>query len=288
VRVTASGFAPGKLILSGEHAVVYGHPAVAMAITRGTTVRLSRRPGPSGAASADPRLARALAAVLPPDGVGVSIDSDLPVGRGLGSSAALAVATVRALAQLEGRALSFAECHAGAFAMERVFHGDPSGLDHAVSARGGAVIYRRSEGAPIIEPLTLRALPLVILDSGTAGDTAALVGRVRARSRELAPVLSEIGALTAETIGALDGPLAALGPLLTRGHRLLTRLGVSTPTLDALVELSLGAGGLGAKLSGAGGGGVVLALAPDPTPVLRAAEAAGVSAFEVGLHPVGG
>ena len=272
-------FGAGKAILFGEHAVVYGHPAIALAVDRGTTVRLWDRPGPTAADEAsisDARLQEALHTVLPADGIGVGIDSDLPTGRGMGSSAALAVALVRARATRQGRTLDFATCHAEGFAVERVFHGTPSGVDHAVSALGGGVRYRKGPDGPAIEPLRLPPLQLVVLDSGSSGNTAELVAGVRRRR----PGVDE-GRLLAEPFeGGGD-----LGPLLDENHTLLQQIGVSTPRLDALVELARGAGALGAKLSGAGGGGVVIALVDDASPVLSAARTAGIAAFEVGVHP---
>ena len=112
-RVLAAGFAPGKLILSGEHAVVHGHLAIALAVDRGTTVRLEARDGPTHIATStisDARLDRAIAAMLPAAGLAVHIATDLPVGRGMGSSAALSIALVRARAALEGRVASAEEC----------------------------------------------------------------------------------------------------------------------------------------------------------------------------------
>ena len=97
--MSASAFAPGKVILMGEHAVVYGRRALAMAVDRGLTVRLEERPGPTQLDSPgiqDSRMSAALHCVLPPTGVGVHIHSTLPIGRGMGSSAALAVALARA------------------------------------------------------------------------------------------------------------------------------------------------------------------------------------------------
>ncbi len=273
------GAAPAKLILSGEHAVVYGHPAIAIAVDRQVRVRLERRPGPTALATApfqDARVLPALCRVLPATGLAVHIASDVPVGRGMGSSAALAVATVRALASLEGTPLDFATVHAQGFAIERAFHGTPSGVDHAVSALGGAILYRKGPDGPALRPLACPGLRLVVLDSGSAGDTGALVAGVAGRRPAIDPVLDAIGALTLEICAALDGPPAALGALLTENHRLLARIGVSTPELDALVALALGAGAHGAKLAGAGGGGVVLALCDDPSPLLAAARTAGV------------
>ena len=130
-----SAFAPGKLILMGEHAVVYGHRAVAMAVNRGTTVRLESCAGPTrylGEAFADPRIDAALGAVLPAQGLGVRLETTLPIGRGMGSSAALAVALARARCALEGRPPTFEALDTDAFQVESIFHGKPSGIDHTV------------------------------------------------------------------------------------------------------------------------------------------------------------
>lgn len=284
----SEGYAPGKLILAGEHAVVYGHPAVAAAVSRGTTVRLARRPGPSGLDGAprrDERLDRALREVLPSEGIGVSIESELPIGRGMGSSASLAVALVRALARLEGEEADAARCVAEGFRVERVFHGTPSGVDHTVIALGGVVRFRRPPaGAVEIDPIRpCPSLPLVVLDSGEAGDTGRMVASVRARRPAVDGTLSRIGALAADFGEALASGAspAVLGPCLLENHALLAELGVSTPALDALVALALSAGAEGAKLAGAGGGGVVVALATDRDRLFGVAARAGARAFPV-------
>jgi mevalonate kinase len=255
-----TGTGGGKLILAGEHAVVWGHAAVAIGVDRGTTVRLRRVTGPTRVrGGCDRRLAEALGVALPPDGFEVDVASDLPVGRGMGSSAALAVALVRAR---DGEPPED-ELHRAALDLETVFHGNPSGLDVHMAIHGGAVRYRR--GPPReTRPLAVPAQPWVVLDSGTAGDTRALVAAVAARRPDVDGLLADIGALADQVEGALHRP-AALGPLLTEHHRLLARLGVSTPALNGLVAQALAAGALGAKLSGAGGGGVVVAV-PDGSP----------------------
>jgi len=270
---SARGFAPGKLILSGEHAVVHGHLCLALAVDRGTTVTLTRRSGPTGIDAApfsDARLASVLAAVLPAEGIGVRIETALPVGRGMGSSAALAVALIRARASLAGRTAGFEECYRDGFIIERVFHGNPSGVDHTVSAMGGGVRYRR--GQPI-EPLNLPPLTLVVMDTGIAGNTAEMVAGVAALP-DCASRLADIGAVTEAVAAALHGPPAALGALLLENHRLLRGVGVSTPQLDALVDAAMSAGG-----------GVALALVDDPSPVLTAIRSLGASAFVAGVAP---
>lgn len=276
----------GKLILCGEHAVVYGHPALAFAVDRSTTVELARTSGPrtlDAPGVDDPRLERALDAILPDRGVAVRIRSEIPIGRGMGSSAAMAVAAVRALAELEGLDPPDPDaCFEQALALERVFHGNPSGLDVAVAARGGFLMYRR--GPPVaIEPVdTSVPWKVVVLDTGLAGDTAQLVAGVAARRPAIDPVLERIGRLVEQARSELDN-LEALGELLRENQRHLRTIGVSTPDIDRLVELAEGAGAAAAKLSGAGGGGVVLALVDDPEPVLRAARQARVPAFACGV-----
>ncbi len=282
----ASGTASGKLILSGEHAVVYGHQAVAVSVDRSTTVTLRRRPGATRIERSvlrDERLRAAVAAVLPGEGLGVSIETDLPVGRGMGSSAALAIALIRARAGLEGREADFGELLEDGFKVERVFHGDPSGVDHTVAALGSAVRYRATRPSPEIVPMGMPPMQLVVLDSGLTGDTRRLVSAVAARRPGIDPVLERIGALTDELVELLEmsAPAEVVGHLLTENHGLLRDIGVSTPNLDRLVDFALRAGAHGAKLAGAGGGGVVIALVDDPALLLLAAGKAGVPALAV-------
>ncbi|MCP4808503.1 MAG: mevalonate kinase [Proteobacteria bacterium] len=271
--------APGKLIVLGEHSVVYGHRAIAASVSRRTTVDLTASPGPTRLADSDivdDRLLRALRATLPAEGWAVSIRTDLPVGRGMGSSASLSIALLRLRARFEGIEPDFAWLHAEGFALERIFHGDPSGIDHAVSALEGAVVYQRGE-AP--QPLAMTPMKVVVLDSGSAGNTAELVAGVAARRPGIEPALDRLGELVELAIGSLDDPLA-LGEAMDEAHALLVQIGVSTPILDDLVALARDHGATGAKLSGAGGGGVVMALCPDGgIELLRAAEARGIPAF---------
>jgi mevalonate kinase len=273
------GHGNGKLLLCGEHAVVHGFPAIAFAVDRGTIVHLSSRPGPTriGSPHADHRLVAALRGVLPEEGLDVDVETDLPVGRGMGSSAALAVALVRAR---DGADLGPDVVYDRAMPIERAFHGNPSGVDVAVSARGGCLWFRRGD-PPVREPLRPGDWSIAVLDSGTAGDTAALVAGVAARRPGIDADLERIGGLVHEARAVLDDPVA-LGPLLTENHELLRRIGVSTPVLDDLVGFALGAGALGAKLAGAGGGGVVLALCPSggASRVVAAAGDRGITAFE--------
>ncbi len=286
---TAQAFAPGKLIVVGEHAVVYGHPALAIAVDRGTTVHLERRHGPTALESAapdDPRLMQGLSAILPSTGIGVHLRSDLPIGRGMGSSAALAVALSRAYCALEQCPATPERIDAMAMTVERVFHGNPSGIDHTVSATGGAVTFRRTDEGPCFASVQFPDLPLVVIDSGEMGDTAIMVEGVRSRKPGIDKTLAQIGTLSERFMEAMpDEDTGKLGEMLTENHRLLQDIGVSTPTLDAIVTQALEAGAAGAKLAGAGGGGVVIAITTDPDGLIHQATRAGFRAFTVRVFP---
>jgi mevalonate kinase len=308
-----TGQAPGKLILTGEHAVVDGQPAIAVALPLLTTVTLREQLGASTlhASIDDDRLWPALLTVLPAEGLDVAIASALPVGCGLGSSAALAVATLRALNERErAQALAagaprapadFAEVHRRAFAIERAFHGNPSGIDHAVSLLGGAVRYRRTAsatgaltGPPEITMLKVgQPLTLVVVNTGKpAFTTAEMVAKVRDRGsaaelRAIGGIVEQISACLAT--GGRMGDHAQteeLGPLLNENHTLLQRIGVSTPALDAMCQRLRDAGATGAKLAGAGGGGVCFGVCtPDRAPALQtAATDTGFEAFVVTIQ----
>ena len=145
-----------------------------------------------------------------------------------------------------------------------------------MSALGGAVVYRKGQTPA---PLAMPPMPVVVLDTGIAGDTAALVAGVAARRPSIDPSLERLGELTEAALECL-GEADSLGPLMNEAQHHLRHIGVSTPAIDLLVDLARRHGATGAKLSGAGGGGVVLALTPDGgASLLAEARARGVSAF---------
>lgn len=298
-------FAHGKLLLFGEHAVVYGEPALAAALTVGVEARVTGRRAAhltipawsiDVSGDADHRVAaalRALRAALPFDASGydLHLEASLPAGAGVGSSAAMAVAAARALAEAAGQTLAPAELFEAAMAAERVFHGNPSGLDHAVAIHGGLMHFVRGT-PPQMRPVALGgAFRFLVAQVEAGADTGRMVASVAAL-REAHPVAralcTSVGALVAEAEAALTaGDAAAVGRLMNLNHGLLSALGVSTARLDTAVHAARTAGALGAKLTGAGGGGCMVALVTDATaPAVAAALAPlALATFEAHLQP---
>jgi mevalonate kinase len=281
VNLPARGRAAGKVILLGEHAVVYGRPALAAGLDRGLDVELS-----VGRPPEDVRLARLLAEAagalgVSADGLAVAVRSDLPPGAGLGSSAALCVAVLRALAAAAGRVLAPADELALGRRLETIFHGHPSGIDPAAAALGRTCFRFVRGEPPAVTPLAVaRPLPLVVA-LGAPRSTGAAVQGLRARWEaeparyerlfdEVAEVV-DAGARAAER-----GDLPALGQAFDRNQELLAALGVSAPATAILVATARAAGALGAKLTGGGAGGAVIALAPDTARVAAALREHGV------------
>jgi mevalonate kinase len=279
------GRGQGKVILLGEHAVVHGVPALAAALELGATAtaRAARahrlRVAPWGVdvgPKDDVPLARAFAAALEARGgtraeVEVEAHVALPGGAGLGSSAALGVAVIRAIDALEQVARSDDDTQRLALAWERVFHGNPSGIDTAMAIAGGVAIYRRhpGEGQRTLEPVKPRApITLVVAHSGEGASTRAMVESV-ARQKErdgakFTKTLAAIEALVNNARAALEaGDLRALGQLFDMNQSLLAAWMVSTGTLEEMCAAARRAGALGAKLTGGGGGGCMIALAPS-------------------------
>jgi mevalonate kinase len=289
----------GKIILLGEHAVVYGYPALAAALDRGVT--LDPVPTPAGGslrlhvrgwdlavtAVDDHSASRSLTAIADELGAGrppLSLvgDAQIPAGAGLGSSAALAVAVSRALLAYLKRPVDVATLTRAAGVSETLIHGRASGVDVALAIAGGVGVFRRTTGlAPLARVPELRVL---VGPSATPRMTSAMIDRVAEATQGRAddPRLRELGGLTDTGTAALlaaDGP--ALGKAMNRAHALLADLGVSTPDLDTLCAAARAAGAHGAKLTGAGGGGAIIAIAPRDreSAVLAAWKQAGVTGF---------
>jgi mevalonate kinase len=299
------GSARGKLILAGEHAVVYGVPAVACGIALearataalaetggGAELRLTNSGLPAPANHLSSRALRALLQALRAPPMRVQIQSAIPPGCGLGASAAFGVAAARAARATMGRrGPGDVEVLEGAAAWERVFHGTPSGLDVAAVMHGGCIRFVKGE-APA--PVRVAApLALVVAMAGPPASTREMVervARVRAESPRFAAVafdaIREISAAVVECLQR--GDRHGLGDLLDQNHGWLSRLELSTPLIEEARAVARSEGALGTKVTGSGGGGAVIALVDgDPGPVLRALASRAIQAFPTTVQATG-
>lgn len=291
--------APGKAILLGEHAVVYDRPAIAVPVTQ-VRARVVVNPAPDHPTGSveiqapgiglhawladlpsDHPLAAAIQLTLSAlrlsrlPACRLRITSTIPVAAGLGSGAAVSVAILRALSAFLGRPLGDEQVCALAYEVEKLHHGTPSGIDNTVITYARPVYYRRSQP---IQTLKVGApFTFVLADTGIASPTALAVGDVRqawqANPGAYERLFDAIAQIVQQARQAIEtGDPAALGPLMSANHSYLQQMGVSSPELDRLVDAALANGALGAKLSGAGRGGNMLALV-DPAHCERVADA---------------
>lgn len=278
--------APAKIILFGEHAVVYGRPALAVPVGGlRTTATVTENPAGKiwieapqiglatelSALRGDHPLAAVIQGVLSALGVSVPppftlrVESTIPVASGLGSGAAASVAVIRALAAYLGHSLSVEQVNQLAFEIEKLHHGTPSGIDNTVIAYERPVYFVKGRPIEILEvghPFTL-----VIGNTGIAAPTKQSVADVRrlwlSDQRYWESVFDEIGQLVVVARRILEsGQPQLLGELMNHNHALLQKMTVSSPELDRLVEAARAAGAWGAKLSGGGRGGNMIALVP--------------------------
>lgn len=303
--ITYTASSPGKLILCGEHAVVYGRPAIALPLRDlRATVAVMPAPSPGIHFAAldlsdkwrldqrpDDSLSLLVGETLrylnaqPNLALMIRITSVIPIASGMGSGAAVATALVRALAAFFTADLSAATISELVYQNERRLHGTPSGIDNTVVAFEQPIWFERknqthtphpSSLTPSMEPITIAApFTLLIADTGVRSATKLPVGDLRRRWQADTPryeaLFDQIGGVAHAVRAALaEGNMPELGRLLDQNHVLLCELGVSSTELDTLVAAAKHAGALGAKLSGAGWGGVMLALV-DPGDATRVA-----------------
>ena len=276
--------AAGKLIVLGEHAVVYGHHALAVPIHDAVQVGVTASEGPTVVnvaewglqcvVTGDDKDGIAAAVNLIVDRLGanarnfdIQVSTALPRGMGLGSSAAIAVAMIRAIAMNLGREIDDNTVNDIAFECEKLAHGTPSGVDNTLSCFGEPMLFQNT-GNLKAEHLKLKEpIPLVVGFSHQPGPTHEQVAGVRARLerngdryRAIFEQIDELSRAGAEALTA--GLYPELGRLMNICHGLLNALEVSTPDLERMVAIARNSGALGAKLTGAGGGGSMIALCP--------------------------
>ena len=294
----------GKIILLGEHAVVYGHPAIALPIplaveaavepaNKAVTLQVPQWQLEQTIELGAPGLAGTLAKILQQlnlhnTNMTIEVFPHVPRAMGLGGSAATAVAILRALNHRFSLALNDETINNLAFEFERGAHGTPSGVDNTVATYGIPMHYQRTNDQAEFKPLTLtRPLNLVIGVTGQSSLTAETVTRVR-QARQKAPmryenIFDQITALTRAGVESMaQGQLAELGEIMNLCHGYLNALQLCTPELELLTHIARANGALGAKLTGGGGGGSMIALCADNSAeIVQAIRGAGYAALQV-------
>jgi hydroxymethylglutaryl-CoA reductase len=303
---TAMAVGHGKIILLGEHAVVYGSRAIAAPLPLAVRARVVDvndgvwlvvpRWGVEHLLNRDPARRRSFerpAGVILEElglterSMRIEVFPEIPRAMGLGGSAAVAVAIIRALDRHFELGLSEAQVNELAFRSERVAHGTPSGIDNTVATYGRPILYRAGS-PPEMHPIDLpRPITFVVGMTGVESLTARMVARVRDAWTKYRPVYDRIFAgidgLTGQAVEAIESyDLARLGDLMNVCQGLLNGLQVSSRELEELIEIAREHGALGAKLTGGGGGGSMIALSADDGSAIAAAiKAAGYQAMEV-------
>lgn len=294
---------PAKVILFGEHAVVYGQPAIAVpvsALRAYAEVQATDLPFRIVARDLDEKeisfniddpLAQVARLTLerigkPIPQVSITVKSDIPIASGLGSGAAISTAIVRALLDYFGISLPNEAINEIVYEVEKIHHGTPSGIDNTVIVYEQAVYFVRGKGIETISNAT--PFTLLVADTGQSALTKVAVGDLRklyeAETERIQPMIEAVGQLVEKAREAMRiGNVPALGKLMLENHALLQQLTVSSPELDKLVAAAMDAGAIGAKLSGGGRGGnmIVLTAAEDKTAISQALKNAGaVRVFE--------
>lgn len=278
----------GKLILFGEHLVVYKAPAIVGAVSAYTDCRLEYLDAP-GLEVVDNRpavpsykeekkdegdaaigLTLAHLGVDPAvRGVRLTFGGDLCCASGIGASAAQVVSLARAINVAdESRSLTEDEINAAGYEGEKGYHGTPSGIDNTAATFGGLLRFRRTDGAPAFEKVRFpSAIRIVYASTGITASTTKVVGDVRSKKEAdeawFADIMDRYASLVGEAEQVVEaGDMDKLGELMDRNHALLQDLTVSCKELDDLVAAARAAGAAGAKMSGTGRGGLMIALTP--------------------------
>jgi mevalonate kinase len=277
----------GKVILFNEHFVVYGIPAVASAVGAKTTALVERKSGsgyelkderpetPGYKAEKFEQQKESLEIMLKFMKIDtlhnhyvITLGGDLIAASGVGASAASCAAIARAFSQELGLNFSDERVNEVAYEGEKGYHGTPSGIDNTAATYGGLIWYRREGSAQLMERMRLRKpVEIVMGNTGKVADTKIVVGGVKER-KEREPekygrLFQDADQLVRNARRELDAfNLENVGAYMNENHRLLQEIGVSSPELDALVKLAREAGALGAKLTGTGRGGYMVALTP--------------------------
>ncbi len=328
--MTVRASAPGKVILFGEHAVVYGKPAIAVAVDKRATVTIregnndhiqvkipelnvygvintvtgvidqlnSEGDTDQNPGTMDAGIMKYIKGALfqtglgssPDHGLDVTVDLEIPIGAGLGSSAAITIATLAAAARYNGQELSLENLAQMGHQVELEVQGAASPLDTTVSTQGGFLYFTHEKGAQKIKPAL--EMPLVVGYTSQPGNTGFLVAEVRklrqAHPTIINPILDIMEKITNQARESITrGDEKQVGELMNINQGLLDALGVNTTELSRLIYHARRAGATGSKLTGAGGGGSMIAYCPGKVKeVLEELESV-ENAFLVGISSKG-
>lgn len=277
----------GKLILFGEHFVVYKVPALVGAVSAYTDCKLeySAEPGlevidnrPAVPLYKEKKMDEGIEAInltlthlgidTKKRGVKLTFGGDLCCASGIGASAAQVVSLARAVNIADSRSMAEDEINAAGYEGEKGYHGTPSGIDNTAATFGGLLRFQRTEGAPIFDKKTLRSpIRIVYASTGITASTTEVVGDVRAKKEAneawFADLIGKYTDLCEQGQKAVEeGDMDKLGKLMNLNHEYLQELTVSCKELDDLVLAARAAGAVGAKMSGTGRGGLMIALTP--------------------------
>jgi hydroxymethylglutaryl-CoA reductase len=302
----AEGVAAGKVILLGEHAAVFDRHVLALPLDAAVTVRVAETESGIRLLIPDWNIEKQLdpeapvrggqAAILAlirryfgvsDRGYDIHVRSRIPAAAGLGFSAAFAVATIRAFDKLAGKGMSKAEVEKLAFQCEKISHGTPSGIDNNIATYAEPVLYSKSTRTRT-KPIKLAETPpIVIASSGIKGSTAEMVASVRARYEKneemYTTIFDEIDEISlAGAVALRNRDYEQLGSLMNVCQGFLNAIEVSTPELEKMIGIARSNGAIGAKLTGAGGGGSIVAMCPGKVAeVSQALDAAGYEIIEM-------
>ncbi|MEM0360253.1 MAG: mevalonate kinase [Candidatus Diapherotrites archaeon] len=296
----------GKTILFGEHFVVYGLPAIASAITSSTTAQVKRIKGsqyriidnrpetPGYKKQKESQQEESIKLIFRFLGINpektpveITLGGDLIAASGVGASAASCAAIARALNEEFSLGLNDKQINEAAFEGEKGYHGTPSGIDNTAAVYGGLIRFKKEEKGIQIKKIKIKPVEIVLGNTGITSDTAKVVGEVKKakeeKPKEFEKIFKEYAKIEKNAIKAFqNNNLEKIGKLMNENQELLKQIGVSCKELEELIEIARQNGAIGAKLTGTGRGGLMVALTPGKElqeKVAKAIEKTGKTAF---------